>query len=49
MTDMHGQNGRRLLSQPLATRFHEAQPCTRFFICFHATRDTRGAFQLAFS
>ncbi|EEP5616991.1 hypothetical protein HBB89_003541 [Salmonella enterica] len=26
MTDMHGQNGRRLLALPLAAHSHEAQP-----------------------
>ncbi|EEE3935617.1 hypothetical protein AB8F75_03155 [Salmonella enterica] len=33
MTDMHGQNGRRLLAQPLATRFHEASHCAGFLLC----------------
>ncbi|QTA23755.1 hypothetical protein FYK18_24350 [Escherichia albertii] len=33
MTDMHGQNGRRLLAQPLATRFHEVSHCAGFLLC----------------
>ncbi|EAC2068892.1 hypothetical protein EA081_18560 [Escherichia coli] len=30
---MHGQNGRRLLAQPPATRFHEARHCAGFLLC----------------
>ncbi|MDT9076575.1 hypothetical protein RSW80_00305 [Escherichia coli] len=33
MTDMHGQNGMRLLAQLLATRFHEASHCAGFLLC----------------
>ncbi|HAJ2747293.1 TPA: hypothetical protein HMS95_15165 [Escherichia coli] len=30
---MHEQNGRRLLAQLLATRFHEASHCAGFHLC----------------
>ncbi|EDR9143399.1 hypothetical protein BOA00_002035 [Salmonella enterica subsp. enterica serovar Braenderup] len=42
MTDMHGQNGRRLLAQPPATRFHEASHCAVFsFGHYQAPRNRR--------